>query len=127
MAKFGTGLLSDRYAGPPADDGPAAVEEVCVRPGAFKSLVGRGHPEFSTGRQQDAADYLQHFLQQASKFERIAKDRLPAGPATADLFTITYETRIECLESHQVSAKADLRECAHLRGFTASRSMRYIS
>eukprot|EP00037_Helgoeca_nana_P028304 m.332262 g.332262 ORF g.332262 m.332262 type:complete len:822 (-) comp27727_c1_seq35:2829-5294(-) len=112
MAKFGTGLLSDRYAGPPADDGPAAVEEVCVRPGAFKSLVGRGHPEFSTGRQQDAADYLQHFLQQASKFERIAKDRLPAGPATADLFTITYETRIECLESHQV--RYDTKEVGNI-------------
>lgn len=105
MAKFGTGLLTDRYATPPADDGPAAVEEVCVRPGMFKSLVGRGHPEFSTGRQQDAAEYFQHLLAFATKSERIAKDRLPAGPDTADLFSQTFEERLECMASHQVRSR----------------------
>ena len=28
----------------------------------FKTLVGRGHPEFSTKRQQDAQEYLLHLL-----------------------------------------------------------------
>ncbi len=28
----------------------------------FKSLVGRGHPEFSTRRQQDAQEFLLHLL-----------------------------------------------------------------
>jgi ubiquitin carboxyl-terminal hydrolase 5/13 len=28
----------------------------------FKFLVGKGHPEFSTGNQQDAYEYLQHLL-----------------------------------------------------------------
>lgn len=28
----------------------------------FKALIGRGHPEFSTNRQQDAQEYLLHFI-----------------------------------------------------------------
>ena len=28
----------------------------------FKTLVGRGHPEFSTKRQQDAQEYYLHLL-----------------------------------------------------------------
>lgn len=28
----------------------------------FKALVGRGHPEFSTNRQQDAQEFLLHFI-----------------------------------------------------------------
>ena len=33
-----------------------------VAPRMFKSLVGRGHPEFSTNRQQDAQEYLLHIF-----------------------------------------------------------------
>ncbi len=29
----------------------------------FKHLVGHGHAEFSSGRQQDAAEYMQHLLE----------------------------------------------------------------
>jgi ubiquitin carboxyl-terminal hydrolase 5/13 len=28
----------------------------------FKSLIGKGHPEFSTKRQQDAQEYFLHLL-----------------------------------------------------------------
>jgi len=28
----------------------------------FKMLVGKGHPEFSTERQQDATEYLRHLF-----------------------------------------------------------------
>ena len=34
-----------------------------VRPLSFKSCVGRGHPEFASGRQQDAAEYFTHLLE----------------------------------------------------------------
>ena len=58
LAKLGAGLLGDRYAVAPGDggEGPAASSDVCVRPLSFKTLVGAGHAEFSTGRQQDAAE-----------------------------------------------------------------------
>lgn len=28
----------------------------------FKSLIGKGHPEFSTNRQQDAQEFFLHFI-----------------------------------------------------------------
>lgn len=36
---------------------------VVVAPRMFKHLVGQGHVEFSSGRQQDAAEYMQHLLE----------------------------------------------------------------
>jgi ubiquitin carboxyl-terminal hydrolase 5/13 len=33
-----------------------------IKPIMFKSLIGKGHPEFSTKRQQDAAEFLLHLI-----------------------------------------------------------------
>ena len=33
-----------------------------IAPRMFKSLIGRGHPEFSTNRQQDAEEFLRHLF-----------------------------------------------------------------
>ena len=35
----------------------------------FKALVGRGHPEFSTNRQQDAQEFLLHLLNMVDRSE----------------------------------------------------------
>ena len=32
----------------------------------FRALVGRGHAEFSTARQQDAMEYIEHVLKMVS-------------------------------------------------------------
>lgn len=77
MSKVASALLSGKYAAPipseektPAkgDGGdekkPEADENlVMVAPRMLKHLVGRGHAEFSTGMQQDAAEYMQHLLE----------------------------------------------------------------
>ena len=34
-----------------------------IRPAIFKSLIGKGHQEFSTGQQQDARQYFSHLLE----------------------------------------------------------------
>ena len=54
MAKLGAGLLGERYAAAPGDEGegPASSSDVCVRPLAFRSLVGQGHSEFSSGKSE---------------------------------------------------------------------------
>lgn len=44
-------------------DEDLAVKAVAVRPSAFKALVGRGHAEFSSGRQQDAQEFFEHLLE----------------------------------------------------------------
>lgn len=36
----------------------------------FKSHVGKGHPEFSTAKQQDALEFIQHILSIMERKER---------------------------------------------------------
>ena len=33
-----------------------------IKPQMFKRLIGRGHPEFSTKRQQDAQEFILHLF-----------------------------------------------------------------
>lgn len=44
-----------------------------IRPAIFKHLVGKGHPEFQTGQQQDAREYYQYLLDKVMKAEKQAK------------------------------------------------------
>lgn len=37
-------------------------DQVGIAPRMFKALIGRGHPEFSTNRQQDAQEFFLHFV-----------------------------------------------------------------
>ena len=111
MAKLCTGLLSDRYADPPVEG--AEHTAVAVTPRMFKQLVGKGHSEFATGRQQDAAEYFQHLLETMTRAERAAGDRLAGvfgggatavssdGP-TAAQFEFEVEERVQCAESGAV-------------------------
>ncbi len=72
------GLCSDRYS-PAAtpEEVQAAAESKdsdftrSIEPRMFKALVGKGHPEFSSGRQQDAQEYLDHLLGVLMKAERV--------------------------------------------------------
>jgi ubiquitin carboxyl-terminal hydrolase 5/13 len=36
----------------------------------FKSLVGKGHPEFATMRQQDALEFFQYLMNMVQQKER---------------------------------------------------------
>lgn len=37
-------------------------DQIGIAPRMFKALVGQGHPEFSTNRQQDAQEFFLHFV-----------------------------------------------------------------
>lgn len=75
MSKVASSLLSGKYSSPtpPEPDTPTLPSKtnkterddglVVVTPRMFKHLVGHGHSEFSSGRQQDAAEYMQHLLE----------------------------------------------------------------
>ena len=80
-----------------------------VRPTALKTIVGRGHPEFSTARQQDAVEFLQHFLDLLTRAERAGADRVAAADAaagaalaatpptpTSDALRFVMEERVAC-------------------------------
>lgn len=122
-AKLGVGLLSDRYTKPipmyeenPRTSGnsvlcPKRSEDVygSVRPFMFKNVIGKGHPEFSSGRQQDASEFLQHFLDRINRAERTGKRRLMVEgedesrfvPVSA-LFTFQVEERIQDSQTEKV-------------------------
>ena len=97
MSKLINALVSDEYASPEAENAAVAV---CPR--MFKQLVGKGHPEFSTGRQQDAVEYFQHLLEVMTRAERAAGSRLSEGAPTAAQFTFELEDKVTCLESGNV-------------------------
>ncbi|EFJ49271.1 hypothetical protein VOLCADRAFT_90020 [Volvox carteri f. nagariensis] len=108
---------------------PLPDDERChaVRPLAFKSVVGRGHPEFSTGRQQDAAEYFTHLMELpheplVSRAEHAQGERLgvtsvaaagsggaAAGSGALPLpacFRLGLEDRLQCSESGAVPLEA---------------------
>jgi ubiquitin carboxyl-terminal hydrolase 5/13 len=97
MSKLVNALVSDEYASPEAENAAVAV---CPR--MFKQLVGKGHPEFSTGRQQDAVEYFQHLLDVMTRAERAAGSRVSVGPPTAAQFTFEIEDKLTCVESGNV-------------------------
>ena len=103
MAKIAVGLVTDRYAkgSGPGDDAPVAA----VQPKMFKAIVGKGHPEFSTGRQQDAVEYFQHLLEVMTRAERAETGRAGASDGskfTASQFEFEVEERVACVESGKV-------------------------
>lgn len=60
-SKLAHGLLSGKYA-VKADDDAGSDRQLGVSPHMFKNLVGRGHPEFSTKKQQDAQEFFLHLV-----------------------------------------------------------------
>jgi len=74
-----------------------------VAPRMFKTVIGRGHPEFSTGRQQDAVEFFQHLLEQLQRRERADAGRLGGARGVAAAFTIDFEDRIQRAQSEGVA------------------------
>jgi ubiquitin carboxyl-terminal hydrolase 5/13 len=103
MAKLGHGLLSGEYSAP-VDESQEAHLRVPrgIKPASFKSLIGRGHPEFSTKRQQDAHEFLTYLF---SLIERNQRTDLTSGSQLnpLDSFKFKLTDRFECSQSHQVN------------------------
>mmetsp|Transcript_22548 Transcript_22548/g.49850 ORF Transcript_22548/g.49850 Transcript_22548/m.49850 type:complete len:835 (-) Transcript_22548:225-2729(-) len=96
VAKLTFGIHSERYAPPWREGDDEDDPRFLVAPQMFRTLIGKGHSEFSTGRQQDAAEFLQYLLEQLMRSER--KDlgsRLPDGRPTSNLFEFAVEERLQ--------------------------------
>ncbi|XP_061770831.1 ubiquitin carboxyl-terminal hydrolase 5 isoform X3 [Nerophis ophidion] len=100
VAKLGYGLLSGEYSKLAQDlsDENGASEpkdyQIGIAPQMFKALVGRGHPEFSTNRQQDAQEFLLHFINMVERNCR-------SGPNPSEAFRFLLEDRIVCQQSQK--------------------------
>ncbi|KAL8584111.1 hypothetical protein ACOMHN_011726 [Nucella lapillus] len=96
MAKLGYGLLSGDYSKPPPESaGDFMPPPTGIRPQMFKTLVGRGHPEFSTKRQQDAQEFLLHII---SMIERSSRGQ----DNPVDSLRYEVEERVVCVRSQKV-------------------------
>ncbi|GFT00664.1 ubiquitin carboxyl-terminal hydrolase 5 [Nephila pilipes] len=98
MAKLAYGLWSGEYSKPPENvkDPQEPVPELPgIKPRMFKNLIGQGHPEFSTKRQQDAQEFFLHLI---SVLERHSRGR--ENPADSLKFEV--EERIQCSTSKKV-------------------------
>ena len=55
------GLLSGKYSAKQEEDGEV-LEQSGISPVMFRSLIGKGHQEFSTKKQQDACEFLLYLI-----------------------------------------------------------------
>ena len=67
-------------------------EEIYISPMAFKSLAGKGHPDFKTSLQQDASEYLAHLF---NLLETEAKSSNQQD--LSKLFTFEFEERMQMI------------------------------
>ncbi|KAJ9098334.1 hypothetical protein QFC19_006458 [Naganishia cerealis] len=121
MFKISDGLLSGRYSHPAesrsssttttSSEKPFQTEEnkpefqEGLRPAMFKALVGKGHEEFSTMRQQDSEEFLQHLikcLRQEAKRQGFDESR-----EATETFRFGIEQRLQCGECKGVSYRTD--------------------
>ncbi|CAM5138030.1 unnamed protein product [Eretmochelys imbricata] len=103
MAKLGHGLLSGQYSKPPMKS--ELIEQVMkeehkpqhngISPRMFKAFVSKGHPEFSSNRQQDAQEFFLHLINLAER-NRIGSEN------PSDVFRFLVEERIQCCQSRKV-------------------------
>lgn len=123
ITKIADGLLSGRYSHPREpetrnDSGwiPAAGSEggqqqqqqplfqKGVRPNMFKALVGKGHEEFSTMRQQDADEFFKYLVGIVQKENRkvASSDSSSLTEDPTNVFGFGLEQRLECNTCHKV-------------------------
>jgi len=108
MLKISDGLRSGRYSRPGSatqqEDASKRFQEG-IKPNMFKALVGKGHEEFSTMRQQDSEEFLQHLIQRL-RDEAKKRDFKQEDEAT-EAFRFGMEQKLICGECQGVRLKVD--------------------
>lgn len=93
MAKLGVGLLSGKYSEPPKKEGDEPNQGISPR--MFKTLVGRGHQDFCSNRQQDAQEFFLHLINLLEQNSRQVQN-------VSDCFKFKVEERYQCNSSKKV-------------------------
>lgn len=114
MHKFADGLLSGRYSVPSSTreipplshDSPTPVFQDGVRPVGFKALVGKGHEEFSTMKQQDSEEFFTHLLKVLRRTLKRFQDTT-GGVDPTQVFTFAMEQRLQCTSCGRVRYRND--------------------
>ncbi|KAF2807723.1 ubiquitin carboxyl-terminal hydrolase 14 [Mytilinidion resinicola] len=110
LRKLADGLLSGRYSKPDSDivvseHTPEVPHQKGLAPAMLKHLIGRGHAEFSTMRQQDSFELLLHLL------KLITRSQHPSGlKDPVEAFRFVMEQRLQCLNCKKVRYRTDEQE-----------------
>lgn len=136
MLKLADGLLSGRYSCPRRTDTdttpqtqlasaaatsattPQPVFQEGVRPVTFKALVGRGHAEFATMRQQDAEEFFTHLLTSLRRYAHAhprssnigGDDGARPVREPTDTFGFALEQRLQCTACGGVRYRVDAHD-----------------
>ncbi|KZF20118.1 ubiquitin carboxyl-terminal hydrolase 14 [Xylona heveae TC161] len=107
LRKLADGLLSGRYSRPDSDviasEHSAEVPyQKGLAPAMLKHLIGRGHEEFSTMRQQDAFELLMHLFKLITR----SSHPKPLNDPIQD-FRFVMEQRLQCLTCKKVRYRTD--------------------
>jgi ubiquitin carboxyl-terminal hydrolase 5/13 len=107
LRKLADGLWSGRYSKPDTDvqavpDTPEVPHQKGLSPAMFKHLIGRGHEEFSTMRQQDAFEFLLHLFKNISRSNHSTPAQDPVNA-----FRFVMEQRLQCLNCKKVRYRTD--------------------
>ena len=107
LRKLADGLLSGRYSHPETDviaseHSSEIPTQKGLAPAMLKHLIGRGHEEFSTMRQQDAFELLLHLLKLITRSVHTASLQDPVQS-----FRFVMEQRLQCLSCKKVRYRTD--------------------
>jgi ubiquitin carboxyl-terminal hydrolase 5/13 len=94
----------------------STFEKYVVAPRMFKQLVGKGHAEFSSGRQQDASEYFSFLLDTMSKSEKTSLQRIDINSSafTPSIFDFNVEYKFVCPITGQVKYKTEKNSLLNL-------------
>jgi ubiquitin carboxyl-terminal hydrolase 5/13 len=107
LRKLADGLLSGRYSHPDSDVVASELSQEIshqkgLAPSMLKHLIGRGHAEFSTMRQQDAFELLLHLFKLVTRSHHSA-----SLPDPTQAFRFVMEQRLQCLKCKKVRYSVD--------------------
>ena len=122
MLKLADGLISGRYSHRAVAPPPSATDfdgeqeapkfQEGIKPSQFKALIGKGHEEFSTMRQQDSEEFLQHLLTRL-RAEAKRQNRNEELEST-NIMKFGMEQRLQCMECRRVGYRVDGVDLASL-------------
>ncbi|KAK5735451.1 ubiquitin C-terminal hydrolase Ubp14 [Elasticomyces elasticus] len=112
LRKLADGLLSGRYSKPAQLDAGEVTEgdvkwQAGLAPAMLKHLIGRGHVEFSTMRQQDSFELLLHLLKLITRSQASAKEKYGDVKDPVDAMRFVMEQRLQCLSCKKVKYRQD--------------------
>lgn len=106
MYKLGDGLLSGRYSVPDLNTSDSIKYQRGIKPSGFKTLIGEGHPEFSTMLQQDSFEFWTYLIDKLEK--KKVYGQLEKSPTNVLKFVL--ESKIKCGNCHGVRIRKEITD-----------------